>query len=104
MDRSAEPGPDEGQPDEGQAEESRPDEGEHHERPVDRWRQNTASGAVVAAFALGFQQVFDPERKGTIGVEQPVSTDPVDVDGLELRFDPLSTSETVVVVRPPAKE
>ncbi len=79
-------------------------EGAHHERPVDRWRQNTASGAVVAAFALGFRNAFDPERKDTIGVEQPASTDPVDSEGVELRFDPLSASETVVVVRPPADE
>jgi hypothetical protein len=80
------------------------DEGEHHERPVDRWRRSTATGAVTAAFALGFQQVFDPERKGNIGVEQPFSGDPVDADGVELRFDPLSASETVVVVRPTADE
>ncbi len=81
-----------------------PEEEEHHVRPVDRWRQNTASGAVVAAFALGFQQVFDPEKKATAGVEQPVSTDPVESKGVELRFDPLSASETVVVVRPPSDE
>jgi len=41
-------------------------------RPVDRWRRTTATGAVTAALALGFQQVFEPEKKDTIGIEQEV--------------------------------
>ena len=69
-------------------------------RPVDRWRRNTASGALTAALTLGLQQVFDPERKDTINIEQEAPTRPVDPDKLELRFDPLSSRGTVVVVHP----
>ena len=72
-------------------------------RPVDRWRRNTASGAVVAAFALGFQQVFDPEKKDTIGIEQEAPDQPFEGEGVELQFDPTSSDGPVVVVRPPAE-
>lgn len=68
-------------------------------RPVDRWRRNTASGAITAALALGLQQVFDPERKDTIGIEQEAPTTPVEPDGVDLHFDPLSSRGSVVVVR-----
>lgn len=68
-------------------------------RPVDRWRRNTASGAITAALALGLQQVFDPERKDTIGVEQEAPGNPVEPDGVDLHFDPLSSRGSVVVVR-----
>lgn len=71
-------------------------------RPVDRWRRNTATGAVVAAFALGFQQVFDPERKDTVAIEQEAPGEPVDPERVELHFDPTSSTGSVVVVRPPA--
>lgn len=70
-------------------------------RPVDRWRRNTASGALAAALARGLQQVFDPERKDTIGIEQEAPSRPEDPDHpdeVELRFDPLSSRGTSVVV------
>lgn len=70
-------------------------------RPVDRWRRNTASGAITAALALGLQQVFDPERKDTIGIEQEAPTDPVEPEGVDLHFDPISSRGSVVVVRRP---
>jgi hypothetical protein len=75
-----------------------PDEGSGDPRPVDRWRRSTASGAVTAAFALGLQHVFDPERAETIAIEQEAPSMPVDQDRVELRFDPLSSSGSVVVV------
>ena len=71
-------------------------------RPVERWRQGTASGAVAAGLALGFQRVFDPERADTIAIELEAPAEPVDGDGLEVRFDPLSSQGTVVVVRRPS--
>ena len=71
-------------------------------RPVDRWRQGTASGAVAAGLALGFQRVFDPERADTIAIEQEAPAEPVEREGLEVRFDPLSSQGTVVVVRRPS--
>jgi hypothetical protein len=78
-----------------------PDEDSANSRPVDRWRRSTASGAVTAAFALGLQNVFDPERADSIAIEQEAPAKPVDQDRVELRFDPLSTSGSVVVVHPP---
>lgn len=74
------------------------------ERPVDRWRRTTATGAVTAALALGFRHVFEPERPNTVGVEQMAPDRPVDTDGVEIRFDPLTSQGTTVVVhRPPPK-
>jgi hypothetical protein len=75
-------------------------------RPVDRWRRNTATGAVTAALALGFQHVFEPEKKDTIGIEQEAPTRPVDPDEvLELHFDPMNSQATSIVVRrPPTPE
>gem|GEM_PF-4046567 len=60
-----------------------------------------AASGVAAAFALGLQQVFDPQPVDTVGIEQEAPTKPVDPDKLELRFDPLSSANTVVVVRRP---
>jgi hypothetical protein len=77
---------------------------EHVERPVDRWRRNTATGAVTAALALGFRHVFEPERPDTVGVEQIAPDRPVDTDGVEVHFDPLSSQGTTVVVHRPAPD
>jgi hypothetical protein len=72
--------------------------------PVERRRRTAASGVaasgVAAAFALGLQQVFDPQPVDTVGIEQEAPTTPVDPEKVELRFDPMSSSNTVVVVRP----
>lgn len=70
---------------------------------LDRWRRNTASGAIIGAVALGLQQVFDPEsKKATVAVEQEAPTRPVDPGRIELRFDPLDSRNNSVVVHPPA--
>jgi hypothetical protein len=71
-------------------------------RPVERWRTNTASGAVAAAIALGLQQVFDPEKRDTIAIEQDAPTMPEDPEGVDLHFDPDDRMRTYVVIRPPA--
>jgi len=60
-----------------------------------------AASGVAAAFALGLRQVFDPRPVDTVGIEQEAPTKPVDPDKVQLRFDPLSSSNTVVVVRRP---
>ena len=70
-------------------------------RPVDRWRRNTASGAVAAAIALGLREVFDPAHKDTIAIEQEVPDKPAEPAGLELTFDPLNPRATSSVVRRP---
>ncbi len=74
-------------------------------RPTERRRQASGTGVaasgVAAAFALGLRQVFDPQPVDTVGIEQLAPTKPVDLDSLELRFDPMSSSKTVVVIRRP---
>ena len=67
-------------------------------RPVDRWRHNTASGAIAAAIALGLQEVFDPVKKDTIAIEQEVPDKPAEPDRIELNFDPLNARGTSIVV------
>ncbi len=78
---------------------------ERAEESPERRRRDAANGVaasgVAAAFALGLRQVFDPQPVDTVGIEQEAPTKPVDQDKLELRFDPLSSSKTVVVVRRP---
>jgi hypothetical protein len=73
-------------------------------RPVDRWRQTTASGAVAAAIALGLRNVFEPERTDTVAVEQEAPDEPADDERVELRFDPLNSRGTTVVVHPPPED
>ncbi len=79
-----------------------PDEpGEAKPRRVDRWRRNTASGAVAAAIALGLQEVFDPVKKDTIAIEQEVPDKPAEPGPVELNFDPTDARSTSIVVRRP---
>lgn len=75
-------------------------DGPDHAEPrrVDKWRRDTATGAVTAAFALGMRHVFEPERGDTVAIEQEAPTKPVDRDKVEIRFDPLNSRGTVVVV------
>lgn len=75
-----------------------PDERPTEAGAVDRWRRNTASGAVATALALGLQQVFEPARADTVGIEQEAPAKPADPERVELRFDPLDSRGTVVVV------
>ncbi|MGI8778189.1 MAG: hypothetical protein ACR2LJ_12605 [Acidimicrobiales bacterium] len=81
------------------------DEDTDDQPPIERRRQTARSGVaasgVAAAFALGLQQVFDPRPVDTVGIEQEAPANPVDRDKLELRFDPMSSANTVVVVRRP---
>ena len=75
------------------------------ERPVERWRRNTASGAVAASIALGLQQVFDPEKKrDSVAVEQEAPDEPLGPQEVELHFDPNDRAATFVVVRPPPED
>ncbi len=73
-------------------------------RPVDRWRNNTASGAIVAGIALGLQQVFDPVERDTIAIEQEVPDKPGDPGRVELNFDPTDFRATTIVIRLPDAE
>jgi hypothetical protein len=78
-----------------------PEEKPAKPRPVDRWRHNTASGAVAAAIALGLQEVFDPPHKDTVAIEQEVPDKPADPGDVELTFDPTDARGTSIVIRRP---
>lgn len=65
---------------------------------VAQWRRRSALGAVMAGFALGLQEVFDPEDERSIVIE-------VDDDGLptdlpfDLFLDPDSPAGSLCIVR-----
>ena len=90
-----------GEPDWGDEDFEWPEERPVRSRPVDRWRHNTASGAVAAAIALGLQEVFDPPKKETVAIEQEAPDKPEEPARMELSFDPLNPRSTSIVVRPP---
>ena len=46
---------------------------------VEKWRRNSATGAVLTAFAFGLQQVFEPERKEPAIVMQTSGDPPKDL-------------------------
>jgi hypothetical protein len=67
---------------------------------IDRWRRRTATGALLASIARGFQQVFDPERKERVVIEQEAPDRPDQAKPVELHFDPESPRASFVVLRP----
>ena len=67
---------------------------------IDRWRRRTAAGAVLASVARGLQQVFDPERKERVVIEQEAPGPLDDPEPVELHFDPDSPQASFVVLRP----
>lgn len=67
---------------------------------VERFRRGTTAGALASAMAMGMANVFDPKRVDTVSVEQEAPSQPVDDEGVELRFNPDSARDTVAVVRP----
>jgi hypothetical protein len=71
---------------------------------IDRWRRRTATGALLTSIARGLQQVFDPERKERVVVEQEAPTPPEKLEPLELHFDPESPQASFVVLRPWLRE
>ena len=71
---------------------------------IDRWRRRTAAGAVLASVARGLQQVFDPERKERVVIEQEAPARPDDPEPVELHFDPESPRASFVVLRPWLRE
>jgi hypothetical protein len=71
---------------------------------IDRWRRRTASGALLASVARGLQQVFDPERKERVVIEQQAPRRLDDPEPVELHFDPDSPRASFVVLRPWLRE
>jgi len=71
---------------------------------IDRWRRRTAAGAVLASVARGLQQVFDPERKERVVIEQEAPGPLDEPEPVELHFDPESPQASFVVLRPWLRE
>ena len=46
---------------------------------IEKWRRNSATGAVLTAFAFGLQQAFEPERKEPAIVMQTSGDPPKDL-------------------------
>jgi hypothetical protein len=65
----------------------------------ERWRQRSATGAVLTAFAFGLQSVFEPERKEPAIVMQTSGDPPRDLP-VEAQLEQLGPRRSTVSVRP----
>ena len=65
---------------------------------VEKWRRNSATGAVITAFAFGLQQVFEPERKEPAIVMQTSGDPPKDLP-VEAKLEQLGPRQSSVTVR-----
>ncbi len=65
---------------------------------IEKWRRNSATGAVMTAFAFGLQQVFEPERKEPAIVLQTSGDPPKDLP-VEARLEQLGPRQSSVTVR-----
>jgi hypothetical protein len=66
---------------------------------IERWRQRSATGAVLTAFAFGLQNVFEPERKEPAIVMQTSGDPPKDLP-VEAQLEQLGPRQSTVTVRP----
>jgi len=66
---------------------------------IERWRQRSATGAVLTAFAFGLQNVFEPERKEPAIVMQTSGEPPMDLP-VEAQLEQLGPRQSTVTVRP----
>ncbi len=66
---------------------------------IERWRQRSATGAVLTAFAFGLQSVFEPERKEPAIVMQTSGDPPMDLP-VEAQLEQLGPRQSTVSVRP----
>ena len=65
---------------------------------VEKWRRNSATGAVLTAFAFGLQQAFEPERKEPAIIMQTTGDPPKDLP-VEAHLEQLGPRQTSVTVR-----
>jgi len=56
-------------------------------RPVPPRRSRTATGAILAGIALGLRDVFDPERKDTIAIEEEAPAGPAGPQRYEIKLN-----------------
>ena len=66
---------------------------------IERWRQRSATGAVLTAFAFGLQNVFEPERKEPAIVMVTSGEPPMDLP-VEAQLEQLGPRQSTVTVRP----
>lgn len=66
---------------------------------IERWRQRSATGAVLTAFAFGLQNVFEPERKEPAIIMQTSGEPPMDLP-VEAQLEQLGPRQSTVTVRP----
>ena len=86
---------------------SREGDASHHDEPVEpedtppqgfeRWRRQSAIGAVGTGIALGLQAVFAPPQDQP-AIVASVPGDPPNPDGLKVILDPDDPSKSVVIV------
>jgi hypothetical protein len=65
---------------------------------VEKWRRNSATGAVLTAFAFGLQQAFEPERKEPSIILQTSGDPPKDLP-VEAQLEQLGPRQSSVTVR-----
>ena len=66
---------------------------------LERWRRRSAAGAVMTGFALGLQEVFEPDRKGP-SIVQETSGDPPEDLPVDADLDGVTARDSVVRIRP----
>jgi hypothetical protein len=66
---------------------------------VESWRKRSATGAILTGFALGLQQVFEPERKEPAIVQETSGEPPRDLP-VEAELEGVVGRRSVVRIRP----
>ena len=66
---------------------------------LERWRRRSAAGAIMTGFALGLQEVFEPDRKGP-SIVQETSGDPPEDLPVDADLDGVTARDSVVRIRP----
>ncbi len=59
-----------------------------------------AGRAVLTGIAMGLREVFDPEPKDRMAIEQEASGQPTEPQRLEVHLNPFDPSESFAVYRP----
>jgi hypothetical protein len=64
-----------------------------------RWRA-PATGALMAGIAMGLRDVFDPEPRDRIAIEQPAPEQPLEPQKYEVHLDPDAPESSFAIYRP----
>jgi hypothetical protein len=66
---------------------------------MEAWRKRSATGAILTGIALGFQQVFEPERNDPAIIQETSGEPPKDLP-VEAEIEQLRPRQSVVSIRP----